>query len=524
MPDANADQYPSISNCGDTVRIHAFEFGSSPRAGDSRFHDLRATSGFPASAAWRARLGGLGVRTPDLWRLIHPATADGAIIVWPASPALKLVPPEVDNDDTPDSAATRVISLIRVDVPNVRAARRRAALNVRSIATSEQDWQHYAPALAVRASALLRTEFDAIVANDGMRLQLPDVARREDARNPGLAAEIAQRPIVLSRHHAASECEFWELAAEALALLPGETRGRLSFASGFAPPFALEAVRYVPCALVSNHPDINDVDLEEDIAPAGAHRRLAAPDRFPSTGSSPESLAKLCAVLSNENGMPLDLINYIARYFGGETREIERQLHAAGRSDRQPAPLSLDLLDDVVRMAFHLPVDGSAAGLRTLILGKCEDHLIGCFARNGFLGAEDLRRLQSSPVLAALVRQVIEERPHTIVARLRVSLTMLAHSGSGAVELLDACLRVLLPPNWPASDWLALFDADWEIRRALAVLRRARGPIPASEFVRVEGALLDRLSCGTLTAEPARRRCQVRMLPQISSGPVRHPA
>src|ERR1043166_1100701 len=150
----------------DAVRVHAFEFGSAfggaaPGSGP-RFHDLRMTANFPPCAVRHVRLGGLGVRRDDLWRLLNPASSDGAVLVWPASPAEEAVSFASGPGEPEDDRAMRVISLIRVTCPDARAARRRALLNVRSIAIAEDDWQQHAPRLLMQAPELLRSDFDAI--------------------------------------------------------------------------------------------------------------------------------------------------------------------------------------------------------------------------------------------------------------------------------------------------------------------------------------------------------------------------
>jgi hypothetical protein len=547
MPNADAGELRPNDHHDGAVRVHAFEFGTpldGRGSGGSRFRDLRVTNGFPASAAWRARLGGLDVRANDLWRLVHPAAGDGAILVWPACPARKAVRAAVDGDEAAGSPATRVISLIRVDFPSIRAARWRASLNARSIVVAEEDWQHFAPSLAARAPAILRTEFDAIVANGGGWLRLPELSIAAPSCDPDneassatilLRSMISRRPFEIGRDDIESESAFWALAAGALAALPAKARGDLSLASGFAPPFVPNAFRYVPipCAPAGRRID--------GAVPGAVSQRHDASRNTPPNPTSPQCAAfgqllsgtaavrgpsgvdELCTALSGPKGPPYDLIREIARQFGDRAGEIARQLYESNQSDWN-SPLDLDLLDGVANVARCLPVEGSAAAFRARLLDRCEDHLIGCFAGNGFLCASDLRRLQTSAALAALVRRIIERRPHAIVARLQVSLTMLAHGEPAAVELLDDCLRVLLPPRWPANEWLALFDQEWTVQRALATLRRAQGQLAEDEFARLEGGVLNRLSCSTFVAERSRRLDLVRTAPQVQDRPVKHPA
>jgi hypothetical protein len=483
MPSPHARELRRTDNAGGMVRIHAFEFGSlhARESGESlQFHDLRMTHGFPASAAWRARLGGLDVRAKDLWRLVHRDCSDGAIIVWPACPERKRVRLAIEEDDAVDSPATRVISLIRVSFPAVRAARWRASLNVRSIAVAETDWQRYAPALAARAPSLLRTEFDRIIAADReVRVRLPDVPDAIMSRAASTSAALlhsmaSRRPIELGRDEVESESDFWGLVAKALAALPAEVSAQLSIASGLARPFLPEAVRYVP--------DTENVDTA--------------------------------------NSAKRDIVKDL----GIHAREIVRQFCESSAAHQPSALSNLDLLDAIASVGSCPPSADSSALSRERVLAECEDCLIACFARDGFLRAAELHRLRSSPVLAALAQRAIDGRPHAIVARLQVSLTMLAHAGAGVGEILDDCLRVLLPPRWPASEWLDLFDADWAVRRALTVLRWARGQIPEHEFTDIERALVNRLSCSTLPNERAHRRALACVLPAALDRPIKHPA
>src|SRR5690242_9282601 len=119
----------------DTIRIHAFEFGTAEdglgRGKPSRYHDIRMTAGFPVSAMRTARLATLSIRRNDLWRLVDPAAIDGAILVWPACAALERVRLTTADADAIDSPATRVISLIRTECPGSPAGRWRTSLNAR---------------------------------------------------------------------------------------------------------------------------------------------------------------------------------------------------------------------------------------------------------------------------------------------------------------------------------------------------------------------------------------------------------
>jgi hypothetical protein len=163
-------------------------------------------------------------------------------------------------------------------------------------------------------------------------------------------------------------------------------------------------------------------------------------------------------------------------------------------------------------------VDGSCATWRETLLRDCEDRLARGLATNGFLTPRELMSIRMSPVLSALVRHIVEKRPHAIVARLQAGLTMLAHCTSYPADLLDSCMRTLLPARWPASEWLALFNEDWAIRRALVMLRRESAQLPRDEAASLESDLVNRLSCTAFAARRSDRRRTGREVRAMSSG------
>ena len=430
------------------IRIHAYEFGDriDARQSGSAFQDLRATENFPASAIWRARLGAINIRRADLWRLLDTATVDGAIVVWPMSPA-DAFEPVFGGKQSTSHVATRVISLVRLSHPNVRAARSRASLNVRSIAVEEQDWRQHAPSLVALAPNLLRNEFDALFEFEPgrelylpRRRQVPPQPTEHRASSPAsllLGRMGCGAPVRLGRETFETESEFWKSAAESLGHLTGEMRGQVSLASGFAIPFAPAAVCY---SQDEHH----------------SSRRFDA---------------------------------------SGAAREL------AGGNDGDREPFGLDRLDRLADLAFGLSQNGPAATWNARTLQQCENDLLSHLSVNGFLLPDELAQIEQSPALAALVRRIVERRPHAIVARLQTSLTILASFGAEAAPCIDHCLRKLLPPQWSAAQWLALFEEEWIIRRGLDAVQRAR-QLPHGDKADLERALLSRLACATLSAKP----------------------
>jgi hypothetical protein len=524
------------------IRIHAFEFGipedSHATGKPPRFQDIRMTAGFPVSAVRTARLAALSVRRNDLWRLIDPAASDGAILVWPACPPLKRIRLATD-DEVEDSPATRVISLIRTAYPAVPAGRWRASLNARSIVVAESEWERHAPSLVRRAPALLRRDFDAIFgAHDDALMDLHDqgdvaeFAVRDHARSPTVCLRqsmMCERPLTLGPEAIGNEADFWSLAADALCSLPVERRGRVSLASGFAPPFVQNTIRFVPSC-------VNSVaaPIRLDREPSPSHTRLCVQQSAGCSAfgrllvaSTPlddvTGVDELHCSLSGRNGSLPTLVREISHHFGDRAAELATWLGAMSRDDRPSVQLSLDLLEGCARIAFCLPAEGPVGSWRDHLVEKCEDRLLQIAIDAGYLGVAELRCLQTSPALSNLVQRIIETRPHAIVSRLQISLTMLAHGGAAEARLLDGCLRAFVPSRWSAGDWLVQFDQEWAIHRAIAALRtahRSGQPEPAD----LERRLLNRLSCVTLDLRRPSGKTPVPMLPQILDQSARQPA
>lgn len=472
------------------IRVWAYEFGDCPDpAGTGRqleFRDLRASGEFPASALSAARLMAITIRRADLWRLIDPGAGDGAIVVWPGPPARDREP-GTERYSTRKTIATRVISLVRVDHPEVVSARGRASLNVRSVVFAEEAWRRHAGSLLMRAIHILRHEFEAVVGSRApVELHVSDCnpARtgHTASADAGLLRQVMTNgtPIRLGRDAFESASAFWTSASEALRHCSRDEREHVSLACGFTAPFGPAAICYSPARQTGS---ATAVGCLVDAAPHGASAERRLGGRLIQL-HGPENGGDRPAGASRP-GAPVSMSH-------SETAGHDGNADFLGR------------LQECVSAALRFR-PGQEAARRARALAACEADLLGHLAQNGFFRPSELTRIQQSPSLSALIRHIIDSRPHAIFSSLQTSLTILAAFGPATAACVDECLRKFLPPAWPATELLVSIAQRWALRQALVAVQRA-GRIAAHEATELRDMLLARLSCDTLAVpRPAAR-------------------
>jgi hypothetical protein len=461
------------------VRVWAYEFGDRPDslvAGwEPEFQDLRASQEFPGSALAHAQLLPINIRRGDLWRLIDPAASDGAMVVWPISPARDFGPGTAHRTSI-ENIATRVISLVRVTCPNVRSARARAALNVRSLAVAEEAWRMHADVLLSRAEHLLRHEFETVIGSQ-IPFDLQLAAGRatpldnSDPCSNMLQAMASRTALRLGPATFETGRGFWESAGRALGHFPVEMREQVSLACGFAAPFVPAAICYSPTHQTGSTTDV-DCIIDRTPRAAGAESRPAG------------QLIELQARRRGRTDQPALLPTT-----GGRTSTATDATDDTG--DRHEF---LDRLEERTAVALRFPPGHGTPACRARALLNCEADFLEHLDVNGFFLPCELDRIQRSPTLSALVRHIIESKPHAIVSRLQASLTILAAFGPATAVSIDECLRKFLPPAWPATQLLKAIEERWALRQALGIVQRA-GRVPADEAAELRNALLARLSC-----------------------------
>jgi hypothetical protein len=457
------------------IRVWAYEFGDCPDplavGRQLEFRDLRASCEFPGSALSHAQLMAITIRRADLWRLIDPAASDGAIVVWPSSPP-RNPGPGCGWRSPIETIATRVISLVRVEHPGVVPARRRASLNVRSVVFAEDAWRRHAGSLLTQAIHILRVEFDAAI-DSQIPVDLSVGPRHAPFANHVLPDEVgllrqamtSGASVRLGQDAFKTESAFWTSASEALRHTAFEARESVSLAYGFAEP-------YVParicCSLTHHKGSTTAVECLVGDEPAFLHA---------------------------ERGSAGRLVQLHARHREPGERAVAAPDPAAqaspSHSDGACNSNVLDRLEERVRVALRFPPGDETASGRAPSLLDCEGDLVRHLALNGFLLPHELDLIQQSPALSALVRHIIDSKPHLAFSRLQISLTILAACGPA---ILDECLRKLLPPAWPATELLESITQRWALRQALSAIERADG-LAAQHAAELRDMLLARLSC-----------------------------
>jgi hypothetical protein len=466
------------------IRVWAYEFGDCPDPVEIgrqlEFRDLRASGKFPASALAQARLMAITIRRADLWRLIDPAAGDGAIVVWPSSPASDRGP-GTERYSSRETIATRVISLVRVDHPEVVSARRRATLNVRSVVFTEDAWRRHAGNLLTQAIHILRQEFEAVIgAHAPVELRVGDCDPSGTGWTVSAGADLLRQamtngtPTRLGRDSFESGLAFWISASEALRHSSRDVREHASLACGFAAPFGPAAICYSPTHQTGS---ATAVECLVGAAPHGANGESRPDGRLIQLHARDKNAADRPAGVSRP-GAPASMSH-------SETAGHD------GKADL------LDRLEQRVSAALRFPPGHETAFRRAQALVGCEGDLLGHLAMNGFFLPHELDRIQQSPSLSALVRHIIDSKPHAIFSRLQTSLTILAAFGPPTAASVDECLRKFLPPAWPATELLESIAQRWALRQALVAVQRS-GRIAAHEATELRDMLLARLSCDTL--------------------------
>jgi hypothetical protein len=342
----------------------------------------------------------------------------------------------------------------------------------------EDAWRRHAGSLLMRAIQILRSEFDAIIGSQAP-VELSVASCHAPFANhtlpPGVGllrqAMISGAPVRLGQDAFETESTFWTSASEALRHTPSEERKAVSLACGFAAPFVPAAI----CCSPAHHQG---------------------------------STTAVEGIVENEppeSGPAGRLIQLHARHSGPGERPVRAP--NPGQASAKPPDGAcnfdvLDRLEERVRAALRFPPGHETASRRAQPLIGCEGDLVRHLALNGFFLPRELDRIQQSPALAALVRHIVDSKPHVIFSRLQISLTILAAYGPATA---DECLRKLLPPAWPATELLESITQRWALRQALSAIERADG-IAAQEAAELRDMLLARLGCHAFTpSRPAVR-------------------